>query len=172
MEPAGKLRADLQRVANASTGWHDPQLYSPGRLPIVPEGVVRYQSGKLALDGSLAVILMPKLKGTIEVASDPNGNGTMEAKALALSTVIGAGLDVEIFEKKYLGLDAWAAYNFIEPVMLNSNATPPSRFAFVLEPNISARFGMLHPTVGFLIPMGEQLGGQVNGVRLNIALDF
>jgi hypothetical protein len=42
----------------------------------------------------------------------------------------------------------------------------------VLEPRIFAKFGIITPSLGFLIPIGGQLGGEINGIRLHVNAEF
>jgi hypothetical protein len=41
-----------------------------------------------------------------------------------------------------------------------------------MEPRVLAQFGKVVPSVGFLIPLGGQLGGNIYGLRLHVDVVF
>jgi hypothetical protein len=168
-DTAGVGQGNVQRMADAANGWHDPELYAPKRVPISPALTFGYRDEKFRLGSELKVVFLPKVGGSI--AQNP-GPGSYEMKSLAWSVLLGGTASYEVLERKFLALAAWATYQVAPQVDYTSSATAPSPFQFVLEPRILAQFGHFVPSAGFLIPVGGQLGGHVNGVRIRVEAVF
>jgi hypothetical protein len=71
----------------------------------------------------------------------------------------------------YGALAAWVAYEIARDYEWNGG-NPPTPIQFVMEPRILAQFGKVIPSVGFLIPIGGQLGGDMYGLRLHVDVVF
>jgi hypothetical protein len=169
--PAGFEQARVQRVADAANGWHDPELYSPKRLPVSPALLFTSRQDKLRLGADLKAIFFPKVGGNI--AAPAQGAGTVEMKSMGLTLLLGGSASYEVLEHRmFLALAAWATYQVTPVIDYTSSATSPSPFQFVLEPKILAQFGRVVPSVGFLLPVGGQLGGHINGVRIHVDAVF
>jgi len=149
-------------------------LLSPaatGKTQHCIERIYTLRADKFRFSGEAKVALMPKTGGSLSQPTEPGG-GKYELKSLAVIPVVGGTASYEVFEQKHLALSAWALYPLVEPIAYSSNATQPSRFQFVLEPKILAQFGRVVPSIGFLIPVGGQLGGNVNGLRIHVDVIF
>jgi hypothetical protein len=85
---------------------------------------------------------------------------------------LGGDAAYRVVGKVYGGTRAWLVGRLSEPYDFESSATPPTPFQFVLEPRIFAKFGIITPSLGFLIPIGGQLGGEINGIRLHVNAEF
>jgi hypothetical protein len=142
------------------------------RIPVSPALLLTYRDEKLRLGSELKAVFFPKIGGGISQPNVPSG--TYEMKGLALTVLLGGSASYEVLERKFLALAAWASYQVTPAVDFSSSAsaTAPSPFQFVLEPKILAQFGHFVPSVGFLIPVGGQLGGHINGVRFRIDAVF
>jgi hypothetical protein len=170
IDAAGSAQNFLQRMADAANGWHDQELYALKRLPITPALLFTYRADRLRLNGELKVGVMPKIGGTI---TSPT-SGSMTLPSVALNTMLGASASYEVFEHAHVALAAWARYGFIEQVDYDagSGVSTPSPFQFALEPKVLMQFGHVVPALGFVLPIGGQLGGNIWGLRLHIDVVF
>lgn len=160
----------LQRVADAANGWHDPELYAPKRLPVSPALLLTHRMDKLRLNAELKAVLMPGLGGSIHAPAQTPG--TVSLNGFAVTALIGGTASYEVVSHGYLALSAWATYAISPTIDYTSDATSPSPFQFVLEPKILAQFGRVVPSVGFIAPVGGQLGGNIYGVRAHVDVIF
>jgi hypothetical protein len=169
-DAAGVAQNFLQRFADASNGWHDQELYAMKRLPITPALLFSYHADRLRINGELKVGVMPKIGGSV---TSPT-TGTMSLPAVALNTLLGGSASYEVFEHAHVALAAWARYGFIEQVDYDAGSTVsnPSPFQLVLEPKILMQFGHVVPALGFVLPIGGQLGGEIWGLRLHVDVIF
>ncbi|HVU00620.1 MAG TPA: hypothetical protein VHE30_02675 [Polyangiaceae bacterium] len=171
-DSAGIAQGNLQRVADAASGWHDPELYAPKRLPVTPSVTVSHRMDDLRVGGEFKAVIMPKVGGKPIVNRAGPSGGTYEEKSTALSFVLGGNASYEVMERKFVALAAWAVWRAADQIEYSSSATPPSKVQVVLEPRILAQFGHFVPMVGFLIPVGGELGGKINGLRLRVDAVF
>ena len=124
----------------------------------------------MRLNGELKVVALPQIGGDVNLPSRDSG-GTYQYNGFGLWTELGGSVSYEVLEKKYLALAAWATYEIIKDYEWNGG-NPPSPLQFVMEPRILAQFGKVVPSVGLLIPLGGQLGGNILGVRLHVDVIF
>jgi hypothetical protein len=164
----GQAQNLLQRVADAANGWHDQELYALKRLPITPALLVSHHADRLRINGELKAAIMPKIGGTI---SSPITGGTLELPSTALNVVLGGSVSYEVFTHAHIALAAWARYG-AEQVSYSGTASTPSPLQFVAEPKLLAQFGHVVPSLGFVIPIAGQLGGDIFGLRLHIDVIF
>jgi hypothetical protein len=164
----------LQRVADAANGWHDPELYAPKRLPISPALLLTHRMDKLRLNGELKAVMMPALGGSIHTPNTGGmgSDGKTVLNGFAFTALLGGTASYEVLSHGYLALAAWATYTPSPTIEYTSSATSPSPFQFVLEPKLLAQFGRVVPSVGFIAPIGGQLGGLINGVRAHVDVIF
>jgi hypothetical protein len=169
-DAAGVAQNYLQRFADASNGWHDQELYAMKRLPITPALLFSWRSDRLRVNGELKSSVMPKIGGSITSTA----GGTLSLPAVAWNVLLGGSASYEVFEHAHVALAAWARYGFIEQVDYNggAGASVPSPFQLVIEPKILAQLGHVVPSVGFVLPIGGQLGGDIWGLRLHVDVIF
>ena len=168
----GRAQNLLQRIADAGNGWHDQELYALQRIPITPALLFTYRADKLRVGGELKVLVMPNIGGEFANGGTSGGTGTLSSPALALTTLLGGNVSYEIFTHGHLALAAWARYGFIEQVKYDGPATTPSHFQFVAEPKFLMQFGHVVPGVGFVLPIGAPLGGDIYGFRAHVDVIF
>jgi hypothetical protein len=113
---------------------------------------------------------MVKIGG--DITAPTVGTGTLSAPALAWSLLLGGTASYEVFSHAHLALAAWARYGFQDAVEYDAPAVAPTRLQIVLEPKILAQFGRVVPSIGFVAPIGGQLGGDIYGLRLHIDVVF
>jgi hypothetical protein len=169
-DSAGRGQGDVQRIADAANGWHDPELYAVKRIPITPSVMLTHRTGGFRLGAELKAVIMPKVGGSL-THTDFDG-GTLEYKSLAFSTILGATGSYEVVDHVHIALAAWAVYQAIPSIDFTSAATSPSSFQFVLEPKVLAQFGHVVPSIGYVLPLGGQLGGNISGLRLHVDVVF
>jgi hypothetical protein len=122
------------------------------------------------LGGDAKIVLAPKIYGELKEANADGGTYTLNG--LAVIGVLGGDAAYEVLSHAFVGMRAWLAWNAIRPYDFESDATEPSPFQFVLEPRLFAHFGIVTPSAGFLIPIGGELGGNMNAFRIHVSLDF
>jgi hypothetical protein len=169
-DAAGVAQNFLQRTADAANGWHDQELYAIKRLPITPALLFGYHADRLRINGELKVSVMPKIGGNITSPAV----GSLSLPAVALNTLLGGSASYEVFDHAFIALAAWARYGFIEQVDYNggAGASTPSPFQLVVEPKLFLAIGHVVPAVGFVVPIGGQLGGDIWGLRLHVDVVF
>ena len=167
----GWEQARLQRVVNAANGWHDPELYTLKRIPVSPSLLFLYRGSKVRVNGELKLVLLPQIGGDVVDPTAGGPGGTFQYNGLGFWTILGGSVSYEVLSKKYLALAAWATYEIARDYEW-SGGNPPSPLQFVIEPRILAQFGKVVPSVGFLLPLGGQLGGDIFGLRLHVDVVF
>lgn len=168
----GQAKAYVQRLVDGSNGWHDPELYTLKRLPISLGLLFTHRTGGFRFGADLKAVVQPSVGGGAIAAPTDATGGRYEKNNLALDTVLGGSAAYEVFERGFFALAAWGVYRAIPPVEYTSSATSPTKFQFALEPKILAQFGQVVPSVGFVLPIGGQLGGQITGLRLHVDVIF
>lgn len=170
-DATGRAQNLLLRVSDAASGWHDQELYVLKRIPITPALLFTWRADKLRVNGEFKVSVMPKIGGTI--TSTPGvGGGTLSLPGLATYELLGGSASYEVLTHGFVALAAWARFGVPEQVKYDSSAVNPSPFQLVVEPKILAQFGHVVPALGFVLPIGGQLGGNVWGLRLHIDAIF
>jgi len=173
LDQNGLQRMALNAMADAASGYRDGELFGPHRMPLVVGVGIDYQRKALSLRAATKVVLGIKVGG--ELANVPDTNSTYELKTLAIRNVTSAGVSYEFLPrpKVFGALDTWLAYNAINAVEFDSkmNATPPTRFQFVFEPRVGARFGKVSPSVGYIFPIGGRLA-DAGTSGLHLRCDF
>jgi len=168
-DAAGRAQNYLQRAADASDGWHDQELYALKRLPITPSLLFSHRADRLRINGELKASVMPKLGGFI---TSPMVSGTLSLPAAAFYALLGGSVSYEVFDHAHVALAAWARYGFIEQVAYDAAAVKPTAFQFVAEPKVLMQFGHVVPSLGFVLPIGGQLGGNIWGLRMHVDVIF
>lgn len=169
-DPVGTRAGKVQQFANAANGYREPEIFLPRRMPITPGFFATYKRDHLMLGGDAKIVLAPKIYGGLKEANADGGTYTLNG--LAIIPVIGGDAAYEVLSKAFVGMRAWLTWNAIRPYDFEGPATEPSDFQFVLEPRLFAHFGIVTPSAGFLIPIGGELGGNINAFRIHVNLDF
>jgi hypothetical protein len=168
----GFTQARLQRVASAANGWHDPELYAMKRLPISPSLQFLHRTTKVRLNGELKAVFLPQVGGGVSASGATYKGGSIEAHGLGMWAILGGSVSYEILSRKLFGaLAAWASYEIARDYSWEGG-NPPTPFQFAIEPRVLAQFGKVIPSVGFVIPLGGQLGGNIYGLRLHVDVVF
>lgn len=166
----GYTQARLQRVADAANGWHDPELYAMKRLPVSPSLLFLYRTDKVRLNAELKGVFLPKISGG--VATPTYAGGTIEENGFAMWALLGGSVSYEILTRKLFGaLAMWATYEIAHDFTWEGG-NPPTPFQFVIEPRVLMQFGKVVPSLGFVAPLGGQLGGNIYGLRLHVDVVF
>jgi hypothetical protein len=165
----GRAQNLLQRIADGGNGWHDPELYALKRIPISPALLFTHRDDRLRVGGDLKLVFMPDLGG--DFANSPP-TGTLSTPGVAMTVLLGGNVSYEIFTHGHLALAAWARYGIIEQVDYDAPAVTPSHFQLAAEPKFLMQFGHVVPGVGFVIPVGGPLGGDIYGFRAHVDVIF
>jgi hypothetical protein len=171
-DPVGQAQNFLQRTADAGNGWHDQELFALKRIPITPAFLFSHHADKFRVGGELKVSIMPKIGD--DFASPNLPTGTLSRPTLATTVLLGGSASYEIFTHAHLALAAWARYGIVEQVKYEptADASTPSHFQLALEPKFLMQFGHVVPGVGFVIPVGGPLGGDIYGFRVHVDVIF
>jgi len=175
LDTSGIQRTALNAMADAASGYRDGELFGPHRLPVIVGAGIDYQRKALSLRAWTKFVAGIKVGG--ELANVDDTNSTYELKALTFRNVTGGGVSYDFLPrpKVFGALDAWVAYNGINAVEFTSKmgATPPTRFQFVFEPRIGARFGKISPSIGYIFPIGGRLAdASTSGLELHCDFAF
>ena len=174
---AGVAQDEVNRMADAASGWKDSELFQPKRLPIVVGAGIRHERRAFELHAHAKFVLLPALNTDVKNPNDPDGAGTYKINGFALREVTSLGGSYNFLDDPvvYAGLDfalVWSAIHTVE-FESSQNATPPSRLQAVLEPRVGARFGIVSPSVSYVAPPGGRLGeAGVGGIRLHVDVAF
>ncbi|MEI9953966.1 MAG: hypothetical protein WDO74_34570 [Pseudomonadota bacterium] len=174
-EESAFRKAELNAMADAASGYRDPELFGPKRLPLIVGVGIDYQRKALNLHAATKFVAGVKVGGELGTSQDPAG--TYELKSVTFRNVTSGGIAYQFLDKPKLfgALDSWLAYNAINAVEFNSiaGATPPTRFQFVLEPRVGARFGKISPSIGYIFPIGGRLAdSSASGLDLHCDFGF
>jgi len=175
LDKSGTQRTALNAMADAASGYRDPELFGPHRLPVIAGVGIDYQRKALSLRAATKVVLGIKVGG--QLANVQDVDSTYELKPLSFRSVTSGGVSYDFLDrpKLYGALDAWLAYNAINALEFTSKmgATPPTRLQFVLEPRLGARFGKVSPSIGYIFPIGGRLAdSSTSGLELHCDFAF
>jgi len=174
-DEAGVRQTYLNLMADAASGYRDPELFGTKRLPLIVGVGFDYQRKALSLRAANKLVLGLKVGGELPYTQDTNG--TYELKTFAVRNVTSAGVAYEFMDKPklYGALDAWLAYSPVNAVEFKSalGANPPTRLQFVVEPRVGARFGKISPSIGYIFPIGGRLADSAaSGLELHCDFAF
>jgi len=174
---AGRQQTYLNMMADAASGYRDPELFGTKRLPLIVGVGIDYQRRALSVRAATKFVFGVKVGGELGTTLDPSGAGTYELKSVAIRNVTSAGIAYQFLDKPklYAALDSWIAYSAINAWEFNSTAgaTPPTRFQVAFEPRIGARFGKISPSIGYIFPIGGRLAdAPATGLELHCDFAF
>lgn len=168
----GLSKDTVQRLADATTGWKDSELFQPERMPIVLGVGFRHERRDWELHADAKFVLLPALDKTVaNPQSEPPGTGTYVINSFAMREVTVFGASYNFLDKPtlYGGLDLALVWTPIETFDFEpaDKTNKPSKLQAVLEPKIGVRFPIMTPSIGYVAPLGGRLGdGDIGGVRL------
>ena len=173
-DTAGQAKDTVNRLADATSGWRDSELFQPKRLPIVLGGGIRHERHDWEAHATAKFVLLPALSTDVSVPQSglqPN-TGAYKANSFAMREVTTLGgtynfLDSPVF---WGGLDLAVIWTPIETFDFEAvNPAPPSSVQAVLEPRVGVRFSRFEPSIGYIAPLGGRLGNaDVGGIRLHL----
>ena len=177
LDTAARAKDEVNRFADATTGWRDSELFMPKRLPIVVGAGIRHERRDWELHGELKLVLLPALTTDVNRPQDPDGFGTYKLNSFAMREVTSLGGSYNFLAKPLLygGLDFALVWTPVQTFKFTpvSTVNEPSSVQAVLEPKIGARFGVVSPSVSYMAPLGGRLGTTgVGGVRLHVDAYF
>jgi hypothetical protein len=145
-------KAALQRAAAFSRGGEDNALFEPHRFGINPKIGVIYHTGKLTITPYVKV---ENLIGT--------SSSLAHSYLGELVPVVRAGYRIGHIEP---------ALKLMLPIAF-AGSDEDKKVGFVVEPQLAAHYGNVHPTLGVIIPVaGPAADPQFIGVRLAVAASF
>jgi hypothetical protein len=173
--PGQVRQAAVNDFADAASGFRDGELFGPKRLPLILGIGIDYERKELSLHAATKFVAGFKVGGTLVAQVDPAG--TYELKSVTFRNVTSAGIGYRVLPKPALtvALDSWIVTNAVNTVEFKSNAgaTGPSRVQVVAEPRVSARFGKISPSLGYIFPLGGQLAdNHASGLELHCDVAF
>ena len=171
----GQRAARMNDFADAASGYRDPELFAPHRLPVKVGIGIEYERKALNAHASTKLVAGVKAGAKDWAPRDPIGS--YDVKGVSLRSVTAAGIAYQVIDKPklYIAADSWFAVSAINPVEFESfdHAEKPTRFQVVFEPRIGARFGKISPSVGYIFPIGGRLADTtVSGLELHCDVAF
>jgi len=176
-DTSGVRQMQLNAMADAASGYRDPELFGPKRLPLIFGVGLDYQRKALSLRAATKFVLGAKVAGELRTTQDPTGAGTYELKSVTFRNVTSGGLAYELLDnpKLYGALDSWVAYSAVDAVEFKSasGASGPTRFQVVFEPRVGAHFAKFSPSIGYIFPIGGRLADSSStGLELHCDVAF
>jgi hypothetical protein len=168
----------INAAAAASRGLEEDALFAPHRFGIVPKGEIQYRSGSIDTNGFVKVPVLVKTGGEPVPPFVTGDNETFAINSTVIMGVVGGGFHYGFLDNKIdVGSRAWftvMSNDYYDIIYTGGDVTAPSKFQFVLEPQVRAHLGSLHALLGYIWPIGGRLGGdqQASGVRLGAAYVF
>ncbi|MEO7036296.1 MAG: hypothetical protein ABI548_20295 [Polyangiaceae bacterium] len=168
-------QTQVNEFADATSGYQDPELFGPKRLPLIAGVGIAYQKHEVDLHAATKFVFGVKVGG--QQAREVDGTGSYELKSLTFRNVTSAGVAYRLWEKPALsaGVDSWIAYNAInaEEFTSSAGASGPTRIQVVFEPHLVARFGKISPSLGYIFPIGGRLADNTtSGLELHCDVAF
>lgn len=165
-----RRQTQLNEVADAVSGYRDPELFGPKRLPLILGVGVDYQRRELNLHAATKLVAGVKLGGTLQTTSD--AAGSYELAPVTVRSVTSAGVSYQLHARPnwFAALDSWLVYNAVNAVEFtpNAGASSPTRLQVVFEPRVGAHFGKISPSVGYIFPIGGRLAdNSASGLELH-----
>lgn len=173
-DTAGTAQDTVNRLADATSGWLDSQLFQPKRMPIVVGAGFHHERRDWELHADARFVLLPALNTDVaNPEEEPLGTGHYVVNSFAMRqvTLLGGSYNFIDQPRFYGGLDLGLIWTPIETFDFEptDETNKPSAFQAVLEPKLAVRFKYLTPSVGYIAPLGGRLGsGGVGGVRLKL----
>lgn len=181
-ESPGLEVAQVNVLADAASGWREPELYAVKRFPIILGIGIRHRERQFEFGGFEKLVFLPNIgDSALSQSAWPRSPapqaGTVELKSTAIRSVTGIGADYIFLQDPHLyaGLDLWLAWNLVEPILYTSNGGggAPTAVAFVAEPKVGAKFGAVGPYAGYILPFGGRLTDEgLGGVRVGVTAEF
>jgi hypothetical protein len=177
LDRSARAKDEVNRFADATTGWRDSELFMPKHLPVVLSGGIRHDRHDWELHGDVKLTLLPALSTKVFRPADPSGTGTYKLRGFAMREITSFGGSYNFLDKPlfYGGLDFALVWTPIQSFKFTStqNVTEPSSVQPILEPKIGARFGAVAPSLSYMAPLGGRLGHTgIGGVRLHVDAYF
>ncbi len=168
-------QTQVNEFADATSGYRDPELFGPKRLPFIAGLGIAYKKRELDLHAATKFVLGVKVGGQQVRPLDTTGSYAL--KSVTFRNVTSAGVAYRFLEKPALAgaLDSWIAYNAINAEEFTSaaGASGPTRFQVVFEPHLVARFGKISPSLGYIFPIGGRLADNTtSGLELHCDVAF
>ncbi|MEO6602918.1 MAG: hypothetical protein ABIQ16_23740 [Polyangiaceae bacterium] len=165
----------LNDFADAASGYRDPELFAPKRLPIIVGVGIDYERKALNVHAATKFVFGVNTGGKERAQNNPVGS--FDLKSVSFRNVTAAGIAYQFLDKPWLygALDSWMAISAINPIEFESfdHAKKPTRFQMVFEPRVGARFGKVSPSVGYIFPIGGRLADtSVSGLELHCDVAF
>jgi hypothetical protein len=170
-DTAGQAKDTVNRLADATLGWKDGELFQPKRLPIIVGGGVRHERQDWEVHAGAKFALMPALSTDVSAPQLglPPGTGSYKVNSFALREVTTLGGTYNILDSPlfWAGLDFALIWNPIQTFDFEAtNPAPPSSIQAVLEPRVGVRFRSFEPAIGYIAPLGGRLGNAgIGGIR-------
>ncbi|MEZ4233528.1 MAG: hypothetical protein R3B89_30400 [Polyangiaceae bacterium] len=177
-DPTSADRAKLaqtqaQLSADAARGWREGEYYAVGRMPVTLGGGIEIP-GDFEFSAAETLLLAPKIRGDVSTP-ERLPDGQTELNSLAMRSVTDVEGAYWFIEQLGAGLRGSLVYNIIDPVDYTPDAevTQPSPLQLSLEPQVRGNYKGVVAFIGYLIPLGGQLGdAKMSGLRLGARTNF
>ena len=116
-------------LASAQRGYHEQELYAPGRVSLTPSARVGAARGRLEAFGELR---LPFMIAVARGDSDPQ----TKVRALAVATVAAAGVAVSWWRLR-AGVAPWLTVDLLPAAEIRGDA--PRRWTVTVDPDVAIR---------------------------------
>ena len=172
-DPGKQRAAAVNEVAAQSRAFEDDALFSPHRFGLVPRIGIEHEKEGVELGAYTKAELLFKAGGE---ALPAELSDTVKQNSLAAVWVTGGEAFYYVWgERIGIGTRAWLAVlakEAVEVVQKTAQDETPSKVQAALEPTIRGHFGRLRAGIGYIAPLGGQLGGNIAGLRLGVGAQF
>ncbi len=177
LDATARAKDEVNRFADATSGWRDSELFQPKHLPIVVGAGIRHERHDWELHADAKFVLLPALSTKVSRPNDLSGTGTYKLNGFAFREVTSVGGTYNFLDQPiiYAGLDFALVWTPLQTFVFDStqNVTKPSAVQAVLEPKLGARFGKVSPAISYIAPLGGRLGTTgAGGIRLHVDAYF
>jgi hypothetical protein len=159
--------AEVQQSAAWSRGADDNPLYLAKHFSVVPSLAIEIEKGKIELQARQAVEIVLRagaLKPPAYVTSNMVGVGSLTALS---------GFANVVQDRAWLGLRAWIHHDLRPSYEIDQPGEAPSHSQLAFEPQARGKLGHVVATVGYILPVGGELGdASVHGIRLAASARF
>lgn len=177
-DPTSADRAKLaqtqtQLTADASRAWREGEYYAVGRMPVTLGAGIEFP-GTFEFSAAETLLLAPKIRGEVSV---PTGlsNGETKLNSMMLRSVTDVSAGYWFIEQLGAGIRGSLIYNIIDAVdyEADTDVTQPSPLQLALEPQVRGNYKGVTGFIGYLVPLGGQLGdAKMSGIRLGARANF
>jgi hypothetical protein len=118
-------------LASAQRGYHDQELYAPGRAALTPAARIDVSRGRVDVFGELKLpVMLAVSRGDV----DPRTS----VRRLAIASAAAAGAAV-CWWRLRAGIAVWSVVDLLQAAEIRGAAAAPQRWTLTVDPDVSIR---------------------------------